>query len=254
MLTASVGLVDVDVNPQGTAVSFAVYGWTDTANVVVPYRLTTDNGVIDGTVTLEAGEDYAPATVPVPGGGQARLELLPSQSGDYTLNDTFGTSAEMTLGASGPGPIGPASATGGEPTSAAIIAPEPADETREQLIQELKDKGIKHTPEDIIWIIRDPKGKIIFLETGSTGEKGSGMAHILEEHEQNFKDKGIPKDKIDDLIQEAVKTGKKVGTTGKNRPVYEVTFEGKKYFVGITIGSNGYVVGANPVSEENIKR
>lgn len=35
---------------------------------------------------------------------------------------------------------------------------------------------------------------------------------------------------------------------GQGRPIYEFTYEGTTRRIAITIGSNGYVVGANPKS------
>ncbi|MDV9113944.1 hypothetical protein ACA614_03375 [Lactiplantibacillus plantarum] len=35
---------------------------------------------------------------------------------------------------------------------------------------------------------------------------------------------------------------------GKGRPIYEVIYNGKKYRAAITVGKNGFIVGANPVS------
>jgi hypothetical protein len=36
---------------------------------------------------------------------------------------------------------------------------------------------------------------------------------------------------------------------GKSTPVFETTFNGVTQYVGIRIGSNGYIVSANPVSK-----
>ncbi|TGK20290.1 hypothetical protein EHO62_05510 [Leptospira kmetyi] len=38
------------------------------------------------------------------------------------------------------------------------------------------------------------------------------------------------------------------GGRGRGRPVYEIIYNGQKQTVGVTIGSNGFIVGANPVS------
>ncbi|MBC1368358.1 hypothetical protein HB790_08970 [Listeria welshimeri] len=39
-----------------------------------------------------------------------------------------------------------------------------------------------------------------------------------------------------------------INEEGKGRPIYEVIYNGKKYRVAITVGKNGFIVGANPVS------
>ena len=44
----------------------------------------------------------------------------------------------------------------------------------------------------------------------------------------------------------AVTEGTVVGTQ-RTRPIYEVLFEGKAYKVAVSVGDNGFIVGANPV-------
>jgi len=45
---------------------------------------------------------------------------------------------------------------------------------------------------------------------------------------------------------EAATQGTQVGIQG-TRPIYEVVFKGIKKRVAVTVGNNGFVVGANPV-------
>ncbi|GIM94222.1 eCIS core domain-containing protein [Paractinoplanes toevensis] len=117
---------------------------------------------------------------------------------------------------------------------------------RQDLIDELARNGVKHNPEDILEIGKDPSGKIIFLEKGNSR---AGLQHILERHAQDFANVGVPADKVGRLVFEAVVSGQVVGTTGRTRPrpVYEVVFEGQTYRVTVTVAVNGFIVGANPV-------
>ncbi len=48
----------------------------------------------------------------------------------------------------------------------------------------------------------------------------------------------------------AVTEGKIVGYQGRGtgRPIYEIEYNGKLQRVAVTVGDNGYIVGANPVS------
>ena len=48
--------------------------------------------------------------------------------------------------------------------------------TRGALITELKEKGIKFTEKDIIFITRDKTGQIVWLEKGNSS---AGLEHIL---------------------------------------------------------------------------
>ncbi|WP_171304781.1 hypothetical protein [Acinetobacter soli] len=47
---------------------------------------------------------------------------------------------------------------------------------------------------------------------------------------------------------EAVKGGKIIGYQGKGtgRPIYETVINGEKRAIAISIGNNGFIVGANP--------
>lgn len=47
---------------------------------------------------------------------------------------------------------------------------------------------------------------------------------------------------------QAVLNGKQIGVQG-SRPIFEVSFNGVSQRVAVTVGNNGYVVGANMVSK-----
>ena len=69
-------------------------------------------------------------------------------------------------------------------------------------------------------------------------------------HESLFTRKGVSSSDIPDLVLTAVSKGEIVGYQGKGtgRPIYKVTYDGKEYKIAVTVGSNGYIVGANPCS------
>ncbi|RHX77449.1 hypothetical protein DLM77_21180 [Leptospira yasudae] len=115
------------------------------------------------------------------------------------------------------------------------------------LITELNRLGIKNSPGEIVGIARDVSGRIVFLERGN---QSSGLAHIIGDHGTDFLNKGILQSELPDFIMKAATEGKVVGYVGAGtgRPVYEIIYKGQKQTVGITIGSNGYIVGANPAS------
>lgn len=120
------------------------------------------------------------------------------------------------------------------------------------LIQEVQSLGYQITPDDVIGITKDKTGKIIWLEKGHLGDRPSGLAHILDAHESHFNDKGIQTENISDFVLTAVAKGDIVGYQGKGtgRPIYEINYDGKKQKVAVTVGSNGYIVGANPKKGE----
>lgn len=50
------------------------------------------------------------------------------------------------------------------------------------LIYEAQAQGLSINPDEVVGITKDSDGKIVWLETGSEGNRGSGLAHIIEEH------------------------------------------------------------------------
>ena len=77
----------------------------------------------------------------------------------------------------------------------------------------------------------------------------SGLQHILN-HKGEFISKGINESDIPNFIMHALKENKVVGYqgSGTGRPIYEIRYNGKNQKVAITVGDNGYVVGANPTN------
>lgn len=110
-------------------------------------------------------------------------------------------------------------------------------------MEELAKSGNKYTPEDVIAVSKTSDGKLVWLEKGSNA---AGLEHVLK-HTNDFARKGIAAEKIPSFLIEAVTKGKIVGMQGP-KPIYEVVFEGKVQWAAIGVGSNGYIVGANPVS------
>jgi hypothetical protein len=122
---------------------------------------------------------------------------------------------------------------------------QPSDADKAALIAELRQTGVKHTPEKILRIAKLSDGKIVFLELG---DNESGLQHILKEHSRNFVDVGISPEQIPDVVMAAVTMGRFVHYQGRSRTrlIYELTFNDQTHYIAVTIGSNGYIVGANP--------
>ncbi len=124
---------------------------------------------------------------------------------------------------------------------------------REELIGQLRASGVKHNPENILRITRLSEGKIVFLEIGNDI---SGWQHIRKDHANDFANRGIPEDMIIDAIMSAVTSGIIIGTQGtkRKRDVYEIEFNGVVQYISISVGENGYIVGANPTRKDIIHR
>lgn len=85
------------------------------------------------------------------------------------------------------------------------------------------------------------------LYSWKRGTAKSGLTHILERHTADFVKAGIKEEDIANVVFDAATKGEKVGMQG-TRPIYEVMYNGTKQRVAVDIGSNGYIVGANPAS------
>ncbi|MCU7724308.1 hypothetical protein ODJ79_11330 [Actinoplanes sp. KI2] len=121
----------------------------------------------------------------------------------------------------------------------------PTGPSRAELLEELAANGVKHDPDKVILIGKDGDGKIIFLESGNAK---AGLQHVMD-HADQFADIGVPREKVGQFVFDAATTGKVVGYQGKGmgRPIFEFVFEGRPYKVAVTVGNNGFIVGANPV-------
>ena len=113
----------------------------------------------------------------------------------------------------------------------------------EDLLKELDKNNVKYNLNDIVAIVKTSNGRIVWLEKGNSK---AGLEHIMQ-HADQFVAKGISKEKISDFIMYAVQHGKIIGMQ-RTRAVYEVVYEGKRQRVAISIGDNGFIVGANPKS------
>jgi filamentous hemagglutinin len=92
---------------------------------------------------------------------------------------------------------------------------------------------------------RNVDGQVVFLETGNSR---AGLQHIIDEHAEDFANVGIPESQISAVVMKAATEGRIVGYQGRGtgRPIYEVTINGQAQRIAITIGGNGFIVGANP--------
>ncbi|SDZ63044.1 filamentous hemagglutinin, partial [Pseudomonas salomonii] len=113
------------------------------------------------------------------------------------------------------------------------------------LLDELSAKGVKFTPENVVATARSPSGQVLFLETGNSK---AGLQHIIEEHGSQFAQMGVSNAQIPGAVMKAVSEGKLVGYqgTGAGRPIYELTVNGQTQHIAVTVGGNGFIVGANP--------
>ena len=64
----------------------------------------------------------------------------------------------------------------------------------------------------------------------------------------DFSNKGISREQIPAVVMDALQQGHVVGTNG-SADVYRIVYNGAEQHIAIGVGSNGFVVSANPVSQ-----
>jgi hypothetical protein len=122
----------------------------------------------------------------------------------------------------------------------------------QQLINDAKTAGLKIDEDMVVQIGRDPNGKIVWLEEGGinprTGNE-AGLRHIVNQHGPEFEKAGIPRDEVGQFVHQAVTEGKYTGyyqgSQAPGRPIFELEYNGKTYYVAVQVGKNGYIVGAD---------
>ncbi|WTY66536.1 ricin-type beta-trefoil lectin domain protein [Streptomyces sp. NBC_01410] len=115
-----------------------------------------------------------------------------------------------------------------------------------KLLDKLKDAGLNFNKADTLWVIEyaKPGVPLAWLEKGTVN---AGLIHIVFRHAGEFATAGVRVEDIPALVKTALTQGTRVGTQGAGRPIYEVAFNGKTQRLAISVGDNGYVIGANPV-------
>ncbi|KAH8782181.1 hypothetical protein BGZ57DRAFT_852962 [Hyaloscypha finlandica] len=128
------------------------------------------------------------------------------------------------------------------------------DTMSEELIREELQQGIGIHPQEVvrIWKIgegRDWVCKTFTIRIEKGGPRG-GLEHMLRHDTQKpFANRGITGEAFLELIEAATKVGRFIQPQSKThkrpRPIFALKFHGQPVAVAITIGPDGYVVGAN---------
>lgn len=131
--------------------------------------------------------------------------------------------------------------------------PPVTSEVSRALIAEVQARGDKISPDEVLGITRDLSGQIVWLEKGHLSGRPSGLANIMHDHEVDFKTKGIASNEIPSFVLTTVAKGKIIGYQGRGtgRAIYEIIYKGVKHQIAVSVGSNGYIVGANPTRWED---
>lgn len=122
------------------------------------------------------------------------------------------------------------------------------NEDDELLFAELDKDQVKYTRENVIFIVRDVTGQIVWLETGN---ETAGLTHILKRHAENFKKSlDMDPDQIPEYIIKVITLGEIIENKivmRNNRPGFsrKYYYEGK-YYILTGIGLNGFIISAYP--------
>ncbi|ASO22832.1 hypothetical protein FHR81_005103 [Actinoalloteichus hoggarensis] len=112
-------------------------------------------------------------------------------------------------------------------------------------IAELRRDGVKISPEKVVRVGRHQRGHLVWLERGDIESRGE--AHILRpDRAEQFEKKGVPADRIVELIFAGIERGRHIGYVRRDCEIYEVDCEGRPQRFAVVIADNGFIVTAHP--------
>ena len=106
-------------------------------------------------------------------------------------------------------------------------------------------------PAEVVAWTRTPEGRLVWLEQGNLN---AGLAHIVERHGSEFVGLGIPVEELPELLMQALREGEQIAVQGRDRSVYRFQYRGQDWYVAITVGDNGFVLGANPFGQRKLRQ
>ena len=122
-----------------------------------------------------------------------------------------------------------------------------------EILDEMKEKGIKYSKDKIVFAARLENGNKIFLEK-------SRVEHIVEQHASNFKTTFGVEDNtsISLLLSETISKGKLIDSyphTSNGKEGYRSIYYYKgNYMIVYAISTNGYIETAFPIRYKGGKR
>jgi hypothetical protein len=141
-----------------------------------------------------------------------------------------------------------AARSGGQaPQPPTVVAPLPVvPRVDHALVDEVERQGHKISRDKVVRIGRDRAQRVVWLETGN---ESRGARHILDEKKvASFVKFGVDRADIVDVVFAAATEGTPVGTSGRDRTVFEIEYRGKTTWIAVSVAGNGFIIGANPYS------
>ncbi|WP_290850740.1 PKD domain-containing protein [Eubacterium sp. LMAG:50] len=111
---------------------------------------------------------------------------------------------------------------------------------KSRLLNELENSGVKYNPDNVVRVMKNSEGKLMWLENGNSK---AGLTHILERHADDFASQGVSD--IPKLLENVLSTNPiKSGSNVKGR-FADYIWNGNSYRVAY--GTNGFVVSFYPI-------
>ena len=119
-----------------------------------------------------------------------------------------------------------------------------------EMVKPLEALGVKFTKKDVLFVTKDTKGKIVWLEKGNSR---AGLQHIIERHEQDYKNVyKISKQEMPNYIKTVVSSGKILKETNvmnNDKSGIERIYEyNSQYYTLLALGTNGFIISMYPIS------
>ncbi len=95
-------------------------------------------------------------------------------------------------------------------------------------MEELRQKEVKFTEDDVAMVAKTQIDDIAWLEKGN---ETAGLEHIMNSHGDQFLQKGITAESMPSFLKTAIENGRIVGNQGRlhsqPRVIYEVNYNGE---------------------------
>jgi hypothetical protein len=112
----------------------------------------------------------------------------------------------------------------------------------EDLMAELAGSGVKYTADDVLMVVRDTDGRLLWLEKGGSD---AGLEHIISRHADDFGRRGITKGDIPEFIRDMIANNRPFEQgVDEIGPFAKYAIDGKRY--KLIFGNNGFVVNCYP--------
>lgn len=117
-----------------------------------------------------------------------------------------------------------------------------------ELLEELRQSGAKFNADEIVFIVKDESGQLIWLETGNDM---AGLTHIINRHAIDYTSAfGIADSGIAEFLEKVVSSGHIISSTTvvrNGKTGYQKIYDYKGTHCIISgIGDNGFIVSAYP--------